>query len=643
MVGGPELSVERIFSSPAGPETPTGWVTLTSASFSAMRPDENLTNFFNGGEPYWEAVINPRLPRIQLTQSLLERTRRRIRESKAGIELLIGPTGEGKSTALRQATAALAQEDSRTILWRQQRDAVLDQNVIDAANAYGPGTVLASDNAHLILGQLHELVEGGQLPSSSGLQLLLASRDTDWTRRTRELGFKLNPAEAWKSMGPIVCTRHPFGRVSETDARKIIQSWRTLDPDCPDTIRGLSDGEAARLLSDACGSAASQHGALLGGLLTVRYTPEELRAHLVTLLECLSRDTTPCDMTLADVVIVLALVDVAGVDGVPSEIIARFCDVNELDFRSQVASRLGEEAVANYSDDTLRSRHPMVSEALFDVAMSDGSGFAVESAARHLLDVIAKEGGNDKLKDGHGQVFGLGRELYKAKVPKSLAPRSRLLGIALARRARELRPNTLANHMSLSECLRLEKQAGRAVLTVWAPVADQLLDKDNWQDWNKNSRTALNEFAITASLAGDELEAAVLRIAALSDNYRANRLTRAKATFTLQGLALHLSRLHVETAEPWFGEFLADVHGCILACFPDDLEAVSMTTQYLADTGLTSRSFTTPAAFVRRVEDALTRMSAAESDYLDLDLWRTRSTFADMAGFLTVTRRSSGA
>ncbi|MET8833770.1 hypothetical protein ABZV78_07630 [Micromonospora sp. NPDC004540] len=643
MAGREELSVERILASSDVPEAPSGWVVLQPAFFSAMSPDEDLTNFFNGGEPYWEAVVNPRLPRIQIAQSLLDRTRRRMREKKAGIELLMGPTGEGKSTALRQAAAVLALEDSRTILWRQHRDAVLDQKVVDIARACGPGTVIASDNAHLILDQLHELISDGGVPSSSELQLLLATRDTDWTRRTRELGFKLNPAESWKTMGPIVCTKHPFGRVSETDARKIVQSWRTLESSCPDAIQGLSDGEAAKWLSDASRSADSQHGALLGGLLAIRYTPEELRAHLVTLLESLSRDDTPGDMTLADVVIVLAVADVAGADGIPSEVIAGFCDVDELNFRTQVANRLGEEAVANYSDDTLRSRHPMVSEAIFEVAMSANSSFAVESAACHLLAVIAKGAEGAKLRDGYGQVFGLGRELYKARVPEGLAPRARRLGIALARHARELRGSTLANHMSLSECLRLEKQATKAVTTVWTPIAGQLLDKEKWQDWNKNSRTALNEFAITASLAGDELEAAVLRIAALSDNYRANRLTSEKITFTLRGLALHLSRLHLEQTESWMADTLAELHGCVHTCFPDDVDAVAAISQCLTDARVKPASFKTPAAFVLRLSDALARMSRSGSGYLDVELWCARSAFSDLEDFLRLARGRSNA
>ncbi|WP_367133559.1 hypothetical protein [Saccharothrix sp. HUAS TT1] len=629
------LSVESIMKTPAASGAPNGWVVMTPDDFSDITPDKDLTGFFNGGEPQWEAVVHPRLRRLQITDSLLDRTRRRIREGRAGIELVIGPTGEGKSTALRQAAAVLARDDGRTVLWRQRHDAVLTQQVLDAARDHGPGAVLVSDHAQLLLESLHKLVKGDHIPASSGLQLLLASRDTDWTRRVRELGFKINPVEAWKNKGPLISTKHPFGRVSESDARRIIQSWRALEPVEPDVIQGLSDGDAAKLLSERSAHASSRSGALLGGLLAVRYTPEELRAHLVDLLESLSQDVTPGDMTLADVVIVLSLVDVAGLDGIPSSVIAGFCDVEESSFRSKVANRLGREAVANYGDDIMRPRHPMVSEAVYGIAMSDESDLAVESAGFHLLEVIERLGGGGNLKDGAGQVFGIGRELYKAAVPRSLGPRSRLFGIALARRACELRPQALANHMALSECLRLDGQARRAVIDVWTPLAPLLLQKKKWLDWNKNSRTALNEFAITASLAGDEVEAAILRIAALSDEFRGNKvLEEGEASFSLAGLTLHLSRLYAEHREPWLAEALAKVHGCVLACFPYDDRAVKMAEDSLRDAGVRTRSFSAPGDFPETLDLTMARMSSFESDYLDIQEWNLHLNFTDLRKLL---------
>jgi hypothetical protein len=178
----------------------------------------------------------------------------------------------------------------------------------------------------------------------------------------------------------------------------------------------------------------------------------------------------------------------------------------------------------------------MISETILEIAMSNQSSFAVESAACHLLAIIADKQENNNLKGGYGQIFALGHELYKAEVPTSIGPKSRLLSIALSRKACELRPRALVNRMSLSEILRSEKQVERAIAAVWAPIAKQLLNKNGWLDWNKNSRTALGEFAVVTSLAGHELEAAILRMAALSDIYRANRLEKWRAAFILRGL-----------------------------------------------------------------------------------------------------------
>lgn len=616
-----DLSVEAILNSPTALDIPTGWVALSPAFFASLTPDQDLTTFFNGGEPSWEAVVNPELHRIQLTESLLERTRRRMSENKSGIELLIGPTGEGKTTALRQAAAAFAQVDGRTVLWRQQPNAQLDKRILDTLLACSPTAILVSDSSHLILEQLHELVKDGHLPQSSGLQLVLASRDTDWNRRARELGFKSNPADIWRTKGPIVSTKHPFGRVSEADARKIVRSWRALEPSNPHTIEGLSDSDAAKLLSSKSASAMTNHGALLGGLLAVRYTPEELRAHLADLLENLSGDATAGEMTLADVVIVLTLADVAELDGIPSEIIAEFCNVDEFNFASQVANRLGKEAVANYSADVVRARHPMISEAVFEIVMSDVSAFAVESAAIRLLEAVKTVGTRSSFKGGYGQILGLGRELYKAEITTAFRPRLRKLGVILAKKACELDPNVLSNHMALSECLRSEKQAAAALASVWEPISEKLLDKPNWQDWNKNCRIAVNEFAIAASLAGDEATAAILRMAALSDNYQPNRLEAERAAFTLSGLSLHLTRLHARDGEQWQAETLAAIDGCIRKVFSFEVEMVGRSKQYVEEVGCGTTAFENPGKFLQVLDKALEQMKTFTSDYLDTDLW----------------------
>ncbi|GGQ79578.1 P-loop NTPase [Couchioplanes azureus] len=633
MASGDSLNIGELLDGPGTPAIPDGWAVCPPSFFAGLTPESNLTKFFNGGDPYWEAVVNPGLVRIQLTRAILERTRRRINENKTGIELVIGPTGEGKSTAIRQAAAILGLEDSRTVLWREQGYAILDESVLAAARALGANTVLVSDDAHLVLQPLNELVMNGSVPRE-GLQILLASRDTDWIRQRRVLGFKLDPKDSWTSKLPLVSTKHPFGRVTEDDARKIVRSWRTLEPDPPSTISNLDDVDAAKLLSEASTGADPENGALLGGLLKIRYTPEELRAHLRDLLESLSQDATESPMTLADVVFVLALVNVAGIDGVPTEVVARFCGVDQSLFRRDVANRLGREAVANYSDDVMRTRHPTVASTIVEIAMSHDSDIAAEASAFHLLAAVEQAGSNSQFRVGYGQLFGLGRKLYKAAVPATVAPQSRALGIALARRVCELRPKTLANYMALSECLRLEKQAPKALTTVWAPLADELISRGAWEDWNKNCRTAVNEFAITASLCGDEREAAIIRMAALSDIYQANRLEYDKVSFSMRGLVLHFSRLYHNYGQPWAEEALGEINGCLAAFFPESYPVEHGTEQPLTP-------FTTAGTLIRQLNALQSTLRTHESDYLDIPLWVARSTFSELDKFLTKAIRES--
>lgn len=596
------MSVENTLRIGGDLPAPRGWVALSPDHFSSIVPATQLTDFFNGAEPDWRTVVNPKLPCMQLAQSALERTRRRQMESKSGIELLVGPTGEGKSTAIRQVAARLALEDSCTVLWRQEATAVVGSELIMIAESYGPGTVIVSDNAHVLLQEWNEIVMRGLVASSAGLQVILASRDTDWFRATRALGFKIDPAVAWKSKVASVSVNHPFGRVTMADALKIVRSWRTLDEAPPAAIRGISDDEAAQMLTKASEIAAGSHGAFLGGLLAVRYTPEELKAHLVTLLEALACDVTPSGGTLADVAMVLALVDLAGVDGIPSAVVAEFCGVEESQFRTEVANKLGSEAVANYADDTLRSRHPLISQVIFGLAASGGSALSMQGAARELLRSAASAGNRGTFQTGYGHILGVGRELYKAHAHDSGGEAARQLGIALARDACELMSDNLANYMALSECLRLDRQAGRSLETVWHPIAERVFDRASWQDWNKNCRTAMNEYAIAASVADAEIEAVVIRIASLSDLYSANRLELRKAGFALSGVMLHLYRIQSEAPAPAVAQVLAQTCACLVKFIPTESEYIIQATEMLESLGIAQQAFGSPADLVEQLE-----------------------------------------
>ena len=132
-------------------------------------------------------------------------------------------------------------------------------------------------------------------------------------------------------------------------------------------------------------------GALLGALLDVRYAPGQLEARLGSLIESLDEDELPSGTTLADALIVIAAVDVAKLDGIPREVLARFGGIRESDFRVAIGKRLAGEAVSSSSANMVHGRHRKISRSLLTISL-ESSDLPVEHDLGLLVDSVVDLG-----------------------------------------------------------------------------------------------------------------------------------------------------------------------------------------------------------------------------------------------------------
>jgi hypothetical protein len=641
--GGPTNPFKGLLSA-GSVAAPAGWAVVTADVLAGITPRSDLSSYFNGGDPDWEVIVNSGLRRLQFTDSLLERTRRRIRENWAGFELLIAPAGEGKSTALMQAVVALLLEDSnRIVLWRTFNDAELTLDVVEYAGRLGSRCIVASDNAHMVLARLHEFVKNGNISSSNGVQYIFASRDTDWVREARKVNQRMDPGEAWKRGGFDVRNKFPRGRLSKEDATVIVRSWYDLEPAVPTEIRGISRDQAASFLSKASATSDPEHGTLLGGLLSTRYSAEGLRAHLIDLLDNLSTDETPSGNTLADLVVALAIIDVAGAGGIPREIVAEFCAVSAEEVRAKIERRLAREALASANGEMLRGRHPIISRKVLQIALSSWSEIPAEKHAIELLNSTIRLGEAYRYRSGYGQILDVGRALSKLdkKAMQGLPePRLRDLAVTLATHCRDRRPTMLSTHIGLSTALRLRDDAATAVDEVWMPIADQLARPDVWTDWRDRSRSAYNELATAMGEAGHHGESAVLCGLALSDLCLPYLIDDPELRISLVGLAVSLFSLHQDAPDKAFSWLLAEIHGVLADLVPSAVGEVIKVERSLDRLGVAPVPCPEPVTFVDTVERVLAHIKATAM-YGRSVIWTTTLEFATLRNELV--RRWKGA
>jgi hypothetical protein len=531
-----------------------GWKLLSDLPTEVPPSADDFAHFFNGGEPDWRIASQSDLEPIQIASSIIERTRRRIAEKRTGIELLIGPAGEGKSTSLLQAAARILRESNNvTILWREQRDAALTDEVLAKARELGPHCLVVADNAHTLLRNLDKAIKNGAVGPSHGSQFLLASRDTDWARVVFGEGRAFDPIATWSRGRIIVADKHPFGKALQNDADRIVRNWARFERDTPPSVKGLRPRDAAAHLVAEMKSADPSTGALLGGLLAVRFTQDGLKEHLISLLDSLSQDSLPSSRSMADLLAVLAVVDVAGVGGIPREVLAKFCDLPVTALRVRVENRLAREAVASASGDQIQGRHPRISRALVEAALSTRSNLPLEEALEDVLRSTVEV----RTELGSRREFGTLLRLPQkvGRITEEIVPLriSGPLAIQLARRVVSLTPNDLASHELLSICFRNANLAGNAVEEVWQPILGSLLLTDAWRDWRATVRTSCNEIATALDVSGDSFGAFAFRCLAISDKCEPANSDARQINVSLAGAALSLQKLYrLRCQEPEF-------------------------------------------------------------------------------------------
>ncbi|MBM0277574.1 P-loop NTPase [Micromonospora tarensis] len=588
-----------------------GWVELTTDSLRAVQPPPSLTPYFNGADPDWSTVASSALQPRALVDKLLARTRARVSSGTCGIELLRGPTGEGKSTALLQAVSALVSETPAPVVWwRQSPKAELDWAVVEGELANGRAVVIGADDAETLIGSIQTGLADFPVVWHRPLQLLLAAREADWTRTWKTHRLKVDPTTTWRRR-VFLQDQHGFGALTPEDAAGIVKAWHAsgdLGEVGPDELTSL-----ATALAEASTTIGRRGGALLGALLKTRFTPEGLQSHLASLLADLAEDTLPSTLTLAEVLAVISASDVAELDGIPREIVADLAGVDQADLHRQVEMRLGREALVGASGDLLHGRHPLVSQTIFNLLLSSDTDIAFEPALAQLLESTVRQGAAHGYREGYGLLLNLGPRLRRAPVSADTQPQLDGIAERYARRCVEHQPHMLSNAVGLSALMRETNRAQKAVNEVWEPILDRLATPSEWHDWPTRARGAMREFATAVGEAGDAATALLAFAISLSDACAPERLTPRNLAISFNGLALDSGLVYDAKPNDQLKAMMVSAHACLAAVLSSRARELGYTRRYLTKRGLAvpqASAYRGPEPLVQLIQDAVVASEA---------------------------------
>jgi tetratricopeptide (TPR) repeat protein len=271
---------------------------------------------------------------------------------------MLGPGGEGKSTAFFQVLRTLLAKNDCKILWRSNPERHLHPEFVKSLQSSEARWLFASDEADTMVRDVYSVLRA--LPAKHNIHFFLTCRDTDWIESDGD-GY------AWQQLVTFV-NRNIKG-LTHDDAEKIIAAWSHYGVRGLGRLAGLDSDEAAQRLFDAATlEASAPDGAFLGAMLRVRIGVA-LRDHVIALLGRLeSREIQGISgKTLLDAFAYIAVPHAYNLLFLSKSVLAKVLGIDETRVRRRILGPLGEEAAAASFGESILTRHRAIAEAAADI------------------------------------------------------------------------------------------------------------------------------------------------------------------------------------------------------------------------------------------------------------------------------------
>jgi len=479
--------------------------------------EERVLAFYDGREPSWIDILSGNTAQFARADELIsEATTWEF--DRPGL-LVEGPTGEGKSTLLRQVAVALSARPDFQVWWanrgsRIDVDQLLDLSVTTTRNA------LFVDDADLQVPQVAEILRRVQMDGRDDIRVFFASRDTDWKRST--------------SRHPVankLYERRLVSGIDLRDAQLLVELWSKRG------ARGL--GRLATLASSTSERAEHLHqqslgndsSALLGALLTTRYG-DEFKAHIRELLSRLDRVVLPGGQTLLDAYLMVCVVDHLGLGSAAIEHLSWALEMSEPEVDGLVVTRLGFEAAAQRRGDFLAPRHPKIAAAACQLAEEFGK--PMPKVLRDYVTAVTRGSVGSKWGEETLAIVFAGQRL----VEQGLAVAA--IEGAVAGDPTQLRLRNA--QIGVYRKFEMAQEAREACDAAWREFP-------NLTDTRIAARGFYTQWARVVGSSGDFAGSAALNACALLDLPNSDRLEARQAGRALSGLAFSLNQLVEDVTE----------------------------------------------------------------------------------------------
>lgn len=347
--------------------TPVGWILLSKDFLDDFReelPREEAVAYFDGLSPSWKEALSSRIPQRAIVRDVQSSLEEAHRVKRRQVTLLMGAGGEGKSTALRQATANLT-ATYQNVLWHDDVNTPLGETFIKNLVASKESWLIASDEAEQICKEVFDAVRLLRERNKNNVQFLLCCRDTDW---------KGEHADEWGWREYVTKYEEKFIRgLTLEDANLVVEAWRHYGEEGLGKLAGLDPFQAASQLVEYARSEAQSYaaeGAFLGAMLRVRIG-EAIKDHVKKLLGRLNKRKLPeSNLTLMDAFAYIVALHAENILLLSRNVLGRSLGCPPEFLQSRVLGPLGEEAAASSHGVYVLGRHRAIAQTAKEIMSS---------------------------------------------------------------------------------------------------------------------------------------------------------------------------------------------------------------------------------------------------------------------------------
>lgn len=518
-----------------------GWEFIDSSYLGALPPlrPEEIIRFFDGATPTLRHAACADIPTRAVGKEIVQRLAdAQAEKSCCSFQLIRAAGGEGKTTLILQAAAAAAKSGIWNVLWRPAPRTGLPLEHILSLDPAKDWLIVADDAENLI----NDLSEAARLLHEAGrfnVHFLIAARDIDW----RYFKGDRQSWGAWLKRHPDILLRE----LSKDDANMLVGAWQNYGADGLRALASLpcTDKQVTALLDAVHDAAVTRNeGSLFGGLLTVRFEPDGLRSHVVSMLTRLkTRQIKGSERNLFDALVYVAAFHSVGIQGIEENVLADLVGVPREWVQTLVVSPLGEEAAAVRNAGYILTRHSKVAAAIVDSANRFFDVNLAEVWVQIIRQVIAcdRELRLDMRWFSQAVLIGprLQRELPE-QLPKDLRNN---IAIAAAQTSQECKTEWLGCTVNLGKTYRNagDLPAASQLFRDSLPKAQNKVDfhdviRGYWYEWGMAESSTEDEGSHRASDAW-------LQGLSLADHLRPAPISADRAKLSFAGLGVAFGKL----------------------------------------------------------------------------------------------------